>query len=134
MDLDPATVIRQYAPFVWRVLRHQGVPGDQLEDLSQEVFLLIFRRLTQFEGRSALSTWIYGVCRNVARDARRGRKRRPEHVAAEMPEVPLAPGQHDTLQRKRAWACAEAALAALPEPTRMTFVLFELEGMQMEEV
>lgn len=134
MAHDPATVIRSHAPFVWRVLRHLGAPAGQLEDLTQEVFLLIFRKLELFEGRSSLNSWVYGVCRNVARDARRSRSRRPEEPTADLPDMALSPGQPAALERKRAWACAQAALATLPEPTRMTFVLFELEGMPMDEV
>lgn len=134
MELDPAAVIRSYAPFVWRVLRHQGVPSAQLEDSSQEVFLLIFRRLAEFEGRSSLSTWVYGVCRNVARESRRRRSRRPDESAGDPPDVALAAPQPEALERKRVWACVQATLAILPESTRMTFVLFELEGMNIEEI
>lgn len=134
MELDAAAVIRKFAPFVWRVLRHQGVPDDQLEDLSQEVFVLIVRKLGQFEGRSSLSTWVYGVCRNVARDARRRRSRRSEVPTAVPPEVAVGAAQPEAVERKRAWACVRAALLRLPEPTRMAFVLFELEGLDMSEV
>ena len=77
--MDPVSeVIREHAPFVWRVLRHHGIPEDQLEDLSQDVFIVICRRLGDFEQRSSLRTWIYGICRNVVFDARRRQRRKQE--------------------------------------------------------
>jgi RNA polymerase sigma-70 factor (ECF subfamily) len=134
MPLDAEEVIRRYGPFVWRVLRHHGVAPEHLEDLSQEVFLLVVRKIDEFEARSSCSTWLYGICRNVARDARRAGARRPEHVTDLPTEIAAREAQTGDLERKRAWACVTAALQRLPEPTRMVFVLFELERMEMETV
>src|SRR5207302_10408961 len=70
-------VFRQYAPFVWRALRRLGVPESDVEDVCQEVFVVVHRKLGDFEGRSSLRTWIYGICTRTASDYRRsGRVRR----------------------------------------------------------
>jgi RNA polymerase sigma-70 factor (ECF subfamily) len=132
--LCPAEVVRAHAAFVWRVLRYQGVPEAMLEDASQEVFLVIVRSLDKFEGRSALQTWVYGVCRNVALHVRRSQARRRELLTDELPEVGVAETQSHDLGRQRALKMLENALAKLPEPNRMVFVLFEIEQLPMADV
>jgi len=133
-ELDPAAVVREHAAFVWRVLRYQGVPEAELEDVSQEVFLVIVRSLGRFEGRATLQTWIYGVCRNVALHARRSHARNRESASDTLPEVGSAETQSQDLARLRMLDALRAALAALAEPTRMTFVLFEIEQLAMHDV
>lgn len=134
IDLDAAEVVRVHAPFVWRVLRYQGVRDTQLEDLSQEVFLVIVQSLKNFEARSSLQTWIYGVCRNVVLHARRKQARRPELLMDAPPEQGVAETQSQDATRRAALLALQAALASVTEPKRMAFVLFEIERMPMEDV
>ena len=72
---DLAAIFREHAPYVWRVLRRMGVREADVEDVTQEVFVVVHRRLPEFEGRSAMRTWIYGICLRVASDHRRRGKR-----------------------------------------------------------
>ncbi|HMI89915.1 MAG TPA: sigma-70 family RNA polymerase sigma factor [Polyangiales bacterium] len=130
---DPAAVIREHAAFVQRVLRHLGVASSQLDDASQEVFLVVCRQLDKFEGRSSLRTWLYGICRNVAAATRRGGHAR-EVLAAEPPEVDQPPGQDAALWLKQAHAQLMRALESLDEGQRMVFVLYEIEELSMEEI
>ena len=62
-----------HARFVWRVLRYLGVGESDLDDVCQEVFLVVHRRLADFEGRSSTRTWVYGIALRVAADYRKGR-------------------------------------------------------------
>ena len=133
--MDPVSeVIREHAPFVWRVLRHHGIPEDQLEDLSQDVFIVICRRLGDFEQRSSLRTWIYGICRNVVFDARRRQRRKQETPSDELPETEAPADQSRALLRKDLQTALRAALASLPEHARMTFVMYEVEHMDMAQI
>jgi RNA polymerase sigma-70 factor (ECF subfamily) len=60
------------APFVWRALRHLGVRRADLPDVCQEVFIVVHRRLPDFDTtKSSLSTWIYGICMRTASQYRR---------------------------------------------------------------
>jgi RNA polymerase sigma-70 factor (ECF subfamily) len=124
----------EHGAFVWRVLRHLGVPEQQLEDLSQEVFMVMFRQRAQFEGRSSERTWIYGICRNLAGNARRRQRRKPETLSEAVPELATGPEQGVELQRNRAQIALRAALSQLPQTLRMVFVLYELECMRMSEI
>src|SRR4051794_13567852 len=57
--------------FVWRSLRRLRVPEASLKDAMQDVFLVVHRRLGEFEGRAKVTTWLFGICLRVAKDYRR---------------------------------------------------------------
>src|SRR5512132_2053673 len=52
--------------FVWRVLRTLGVTDAQVEDAVQDVFVVVHRRLGEWEGRAAITTWLFAIARRVA--------------------------------------------------------------------
>jgi RNA polymerase sigma-70 factor (ECF subfamily) len=129
-----ASIIAEHSSFVWRVLLHLGVPESKLEDLSQEVFLVVIRRLDGFEERSSLRTWLYGICRNLAAAARRDRHLRAEVLSDELPESVVQPAQEGALWIKQAHARLLEALDTLDEEQRQVFVLYEIEELSMEEI
>src|ERR1044071_2880363 len=53
--------------FVWRVLRTFGVPGAQIEDAVQDVFVVVHRRLAEWQGRAAITTWLFAIARRGGR-------------------------------------------------------------------
>ena len=57
--------------FVWRVLRTFGVPEPALEDAVQDVFIVVHRRLPEWEGRAQITTWLFAIARRVAQAQRR---------------------------------------------------------------
>ena len=131
---DPAAIIREHASFVWRVLRHLGVIDAQLEDLSQEVFLIVLRQLPAFQGRSSLRTWVFGICRNVARRARSEGRLLRELPSAQLPEHGAPATQDHELWLKQAHAQLVAVLDTLDHDQRSVFLLYELEEVPMEEI
>jgi RNA polymerase sigma-70 factor (ECF subfamily) len=64
-------VYSSHLSFLWRSLRLLGVKDHLLEDACQDVATVIFRRLPEFEGRSSLRTWLYGIAQGVASNHRR---------------------------------------------------------------
>src|SRR5262245_19722044 len=64
-------VYDEHFRFVWRSLRRLGVPESDVADAVQDVFIVVHRRLGEFEGRSKVTTWLYGICYRVAHDRRR---------------------------------------------------------------
>jgi RNA polymerase sigma-70 factor (ECF subfamily) len=52
--------------FVWRVLRTFGLSEAQIEDAVQDVFFVVHRRLPDWEGRAAITTWLFAIARRVA--------------------------------------------------------------------
>jgi len=133
MELSPSEIVSEYAGFVWRALVHLGVSDNQLKDVSQEVFLVATRKLPDFEGRSSVRTWLYGICRNLAADARRRDARNPE-TPGELPESIVMPAQEGALWAKRAHAQLVRALGTLDDAPRLVFILFEIEQLSMDEI
>src|SRR5579864_5836672 len=61
-------IYRAHFPMVWRALGRLGVREADLMDVTQNVFIIVHRQLGAFEGRSELRTWIFSICRHVAKD------------------------------------------------------------------
>jgi len=116
---------------------------DEALDLSQDVFLRVFRTLGRFRGRSTLRTWIYRIAVNQARNRHRFWRRR--HRADQVPlEVHVAThGElHSSaetepdrlLARKELAARLQHALDALPFEQRTAIVLREVDGLSYDEI
>jgi RNA polymerase sigma-70 factor (ECF subfamily) len=122
------------APLVLRALRRLVGREEDVEDLAQEVFLVVHRQLPGFEGRSKVSTWVYGICVRVASDHRKRAHVRLELPTGETPDAGRPADQGDALSRVEARAALDRILATLDDDKRAVFVLFELEELPMAEV
>jgi RNA polymerase sigma-70 factor (ECF subfamily) len=129
-----ADLFKSHAGFVWRVLTHLGVSGADVEDATQEVFVVVHRRLAEYRERDRARSWLYAICARVARDHRRRIRRRREHLTEAPPESWCAPTQAASLAQRQSLALGERLLQSLPEKQRTVFVLYELEQMSMTEV
>jgi RNA polymerase sigma-70 factor (ECF subfamily) len=132
--LDTAGVFRDHAAYVWRVLRRLGVEERDVEDVCQEVFVVVHRRLPEFEGRSSLRTWVYGVCVRTASDYRRRAGHRHEVVTGSPPEQLSVDDPHGALAARQARQVLDGILSELDEDKRTVFVLYEIEQLTMAEV
>lgn len=120
--------------FVWRTLRHFGVSEADVEDVCQEVFVVVHRKLSGFEGRSALRTWLYGICFRVAKDHRSRAYMRREIAVSEPPPHAAPATQETDYARAEARLVLDRILDMLDEDKRAVFVLYEIEGLPMREV
>jgi RNA polymerase sigma-70 factor, ECF subfamily len=121
--------------FVWRSLRRLGVPDADLADALQEVFLIVYRRLPDFEGRSKPSTWLFRIAMGVARDRRRKAHRRHEILGVDVTEIQTqAARQDEELERSQDLSLIEKALSRLQLDQRAVFVLFELEELSGDDI
>lgn len=128
-------VYREFFPFVWRGARRLGVGDAALDDVVQEVFVIVHRRLHTFEGRSSLSTWLFGITLRVVRDHRRHAARRRERETVDPDSLHCAaPGPSELLEREQARRRLHAILDELPDERREIFVMADLEKLPMGDV
>ena len=85
--LDVEQLFRDHGPYVWRSLRRFGLTDTDADDLTQEVFVVVFKRLHEFEHRSSLRTWVYGIAMRLALAHRRRASNRRELPTETPPEV-----------------------------------------------
>lgn len=122
--------------FVWRNLRRLGVHEAQLRDAAQDVFLVVHRRLGDFEGRGSLRAWLYSIVVRVASQYRRTRLRKDlEHTedpdgVADTSRL----GPEDSAGQNEDVRLLLELLDALDEGKREVFVLSDLEGLTAPEV
>jgi RNA polymerase sigma-70 factor (ECF subfamily) len=123
-------------PFMWRAARHLGVAPSAIEDVLQEVFLIVHRRLGEFEGRSTMKTWMYGILLHVVRNHRRALRRRGAEPLASLDELAVArgAGPHEAAETSEAMRTVQALLEELDDPRREVFVLVELEELSVPAI
>ncbi len=133
--LDFTRLYESYFDFVWRSVRRLGVRDAQLDDAVQDVFVVVHRQLADFEGRSSVRSWIFGIARRVAADYRRRRSRKDRgKVPADGLVDASEPGPAEHAQRSEAAELLYQMLDGLDEPKREVFVLAELEEMTVPEI
>jgi RNA polymerase sigma-70 factor, ECF subfamily len=122
--------------FVWRNLRRLGVTDENLRDAAQDAFLVLYRKLPEFEGRAPLRSFLYSIVTRVARQHRRTRARKDLPNAADADEIagPRWFGPDQGAERGEALRLLFALLATLDEDKREAFVLADLEGLTVPEI
>ena len=127
-------VYDRYFAFVWRAAANRGVRRAALDDVVQEVFIVVHRKLPEFQGRSSMRTWIAGIVRWVVSDYVRKRGNQP--AGDELPEHAAHAGAMplEELERKAAVEVLETLLSKMNDEQREAFVLHELEHMSGIEI
>ena len=135
------SVYHSYASFVWRNARRLGVPYGAVEDVMQEVFLVVHRRLPEFEERTSVRAWLSAILIRVVRAHRRN-----AHRKGGASENATSSTEPDTLTDTRSPSPLEAAerdeavrelyrvLSRMNEERREVLVLSELEELTAPEI
>lgn len=143
-EIACAELVAGHERMVYTLALHLLGDRDEALDLSQEVFLRVFRTIRNFRGQSALKTWIYRIVINQARNRQRfwRRRRRSDQVSLDQHVAEHGdlkqPG--DVTSPYRAFARKElasrlwTALNALPFDQRTVVVLREIDGLSYEEI
>jgi RNA polymerase sigma-70 factor (ECF subfamily) len=130
------TVYDTYFPYIWRSVQRLGVPFSQADDVVQDVFVVVHKKLHDFEGRSTLKTWLYGIALRVARAYRQEARRSGERVALDAEEVQAPAGMRPDEQAENAEAArvVNSLLDGIDDDQREVFVLAELEQLSAPEI
>lgn len=126
-------VVDAHGRFVWRTIRHMGIPESDVPDVRQNVFLTVHRKLADFEGRGSVRTWLYGICMRVCSEHRRRAHRKRERLSSDThfdehrddePTPDIAAQQRNMLMM---------LLDLLDDEKRAVVVLYEIEGFTLKE-
>ena len=126
-----------HVDFVWRNLRRLGVTEADVDDRTQEVFVVAHRRFTEFVDRGhGPRAWLFQIVLRVASDARRHTRRHPEvpDGGLAMDRVSVEPQQTEAIARNEALTRLDAALASIDLARRAVLVLHEIEEMTAREI
>lgn len=137
-----AYLVKTYSSRIYslalRIMRHE----EDAEDVLQETFMLMIRKISMFSGKSSFYTWLYRVATNVALGKLREKKYSEKTVSIDEPDFHTMKGYQlsewpDHLEEKlddEAFrACLTRAMEELPENYRAVFVLRDLENMSTKE-
>jgi RNA polymerase sigma-70 factor, ECF subfamily len=138
-----AELVAEHQRMVYQLAFHLLGNRDEALDLSQDVFLRVFRTLPHFRGHSQLRTWIYRIVVNQARNRQRWWRRR--HRASQVSldrhlETHAEPSGNpqvapdNVLAQKRLASQLRRALDALPFDQRSVIVLREIDGLSYDEI
>jgi RNA polymerase sigma-70 factor (ECF subfamily) len=133
--LDFEAVHREFRPKIRRYLRHLAGEAEA-DDLTQAVFLKVSAALPGFRGDSSLSTWIYRIATNVARDhARASGKWSSAEVESieDLPDPAREPADRAYI-RDEMRACIRGLAEDLPEPYRAPLLLSEFEELANAQI
>jgi len=133
--LDFRQLYDEHFSFIWRTVRRLGVADRFVDDAVQDVFVVVHRRLDDFEGRSSVKSWMFGIARRVAKDHRRRAQRKDRGEA--LPESlsdPRASNPRESAARAEALRVLYEILDGLDDDKREVFILAELEQMSVPEI
>jgi RNA polymerase sigma-70 factor, ECF subfamily len=137
-------LVTDHQRMVYQLALHLLGDAQEALDLSQEVFLRVFRTLPQFRGQAALRTWIYRIVINQASNRQRWWRRRhksqqvalDEHTAShgELAESRNFAMPDRVLQQRETAGRVWRALDGLPFDQRTVVVLREIDGLSYDEI
>lgn len=144
-DEDACTrLVTDHQRMVYQLAFHLLADRQEALDLSQEVFLRVFRTLHQFRGQSTLRTWIYRIVVNQASNRQRWWRRRhraqqvpiddPTAMRRELPESRNFAMPDRVLDEREASGRVWGALSRLPFDQRTVVVLREIDGLSYDEI
>jgi RNA polymerase sigma-70 factor (ECF subfamily) len=136
-------IVREQVDTVYRTARRLGVPSAELEDIAQEVMLVVVRRIEVIDAGKERA-FVAATTARVTANWRRRLRRHPEKPSDALDTLhadperlraspSLEPGEQH-VERSRKLQFLNAALTAMTEPQRVTFILFELEELTANEI
>lgn len=135
VSLDFDSVYAEHFDFVWRNLRRLGVPESTLRDASQEVFLVVYRRIGEFVPHGSVRSWLYSILRRVAlAQQRKDRDRFPQGAEeAEDLTDEVQPNPESSALRGQSLRLLLELLNGLDDDKRDALIIIDLEGLSVPE-
>jgi RNA polymerase sigma-70 factor (ECF subfamily) len=133
------TVVRQNWRKVFNVAYKFVGKHDEAEDLTQDIFLKIFKALATFDRRANFQTWIVSISRNLCIDHYRSVRKERQTIAREVDTGDLQPasadrGPYQAAEHQDLRALLRQALQALPTTLRTAVILRDLQELSYQEI
>ena len=134
--VDLRELFSMHAPYVWNTLRRLGAPRPDLEDLTHEVFLHVQRHLGEYDPARPVKPWLFGFAFRIASAHRRRAHRRREVLDHGQTEEAVDPASRpdERLAAAEDRRLVLEALDAIDLDRRAVFVLYEIDGVPMNEI
>jgi RNA polymerase sigma-70 factor (ECF subfamily) len=130
-----ATAIwNKHAPMVFRFLHRALGPSSDVEDLTQEVFVVVFTRARELRNREALRSFVFSVAVRMLKWELRRRRVRKIFQLTRLGDLPDHPVPAVDAESRQALRRFYAILDRLGAEERSAFALRHLEGLKLEEV
>jgi RNA polymerase sigma-70 factor (ECF subfamily) len=132
-------IVRQYRRKVFNVAYKFVGRHDEAEDLTQDVFLKIFKSLGTFDRRANFQTWLISVSRNLCIDHYRSVRQERQAIDHQVDPNALSPAAHEpgpmaALEQQDRVVLLREALAALPESLRKAVLMRDIQELTYQEI
>ncbi|MBL4687162.1 MAG: sigma-70 family RNA polymerase sigma factor [Nannocystaceae bacterium] len=126
-------IYREHARYVWRVARAIGVSDLHVDDVVHDVFLVVRRRLPDFDPQRSMRAWLGGITRRVVGHLWRGQAREQKRLQA-LPDPVPADSPFESMRAQEAQRLVSRFVESLDPDKRLAFVLMDVEGLTAKEV
>ena len=132
-------IVRQYRRKVFNVAYKFVGRHDEAEDLTQDIFLKIFKSLNTFDRRANFQTWLISVSRNLCIDHYRSVRKERESIARDVDPNELSPASHEIspmahLEQRDRVVLLRHALSELPDTLKTAVLMRDLQEMTYQEI
>ncbi len=133
------TIVRQYRRKVFNTAYKFVGRHEQAEDLTQDIFLKIFKSLDTFDSRANFQTWLISVSRNLCIDHYRRVRKERETIDHQVDANELSPVSHEPspmagLERRDRVSLLRHAMAKLPDTLRTAVLMRDIQEMSYQEI
>ncbi|HZP46931.1 MAG TPA: sigma-70 family RNA polymerase sigma factor [Vicinamibacterales bacterium] len=132
-------IVKQYWRKVFNVAYKFVGKHDEAEDLTQDIFLKIFKSLDTFDRRANFQTWLISISRNLCIDHYRSVRKERETIDRDVDANELSPQSHDpgpvaALEQRDRVSLLREAMTALPDTLRTAVLMRDIQELSYQEI
>ena len=119
--------------YIWNTLRRLGIPDRDLEDVAHDVFVVVHRKLADFDRSRPIRPWLFGIAFRVASRYRRKFSQSREALS-DPPEPRVESTAEQQVARREARELVNKAIDSLEFDRRAVFVMCELDAVAVPQI